>query len=119
VTLSIIVVSLTSEQQTLKFLQQLRESNVLSSSPGATSEVIVVDLVGENETRAEIEAAFPCVAVISAAADVGFARACNLGICAARAEHVLLIDPFTEIPGRLVPDLLLHLDNGSQLSAHN
>jgi GT2 family glycosyltransferase len=77
VTLSIIVVSLTSEQQTLKCLQQLRESNVLSSSPGATSEVIVVDLVGENETRAEIEAAFPCVVVISAAADVGFARACN------------------------------------------
>jgi N-acetylglucosaminyl-diphospho-decaprenol L-rhamnosyltransferase len=117
VTLSIVVVSLSAQQRTLECLQQLRESNVLSSSPGATSEVIVVDLVGGSAAQAEIEAMFPCVEVISVAPDAGFAHACNLGIAAARAERVLLIDPFTEIPGRLVPDMLLHLDNNERVAA--
>jgi N-acetylglucosaminyl-diphospho-decaprenol L-rhamnosyltransferase len=117
VTLSIVVVSLTSSQQTLACLQQLRESNVLSSSPGATSEVIVVDLTGDEGATDAIEAEYPCVTVISEAPDMGFARASNLGIEAAAAEHILLMDPFAEIPGRLVPDLVLHLDTNTRVAA--
>jgi len=116
-TLSIIVVSLTSREQTLNCLQQLRESNVLSSSPGGTSEVIVVDLVGTEAESCEFESNFPCVTVLTEASDIGFARATNLGIAAAQAEHILLIDPFTEIPGRLVPDMVLHLDTNERVAA--
>jgi len=117
VTLSIVVVSLTSSQQALNCLQQLRESNVLSSSPGATSEVIVVDLTGDADARTAIEAAFPCVTTVCEPPDTGFAKACNVGIAQARAKHILLIDPFTEIPGRLIPDMILHIDNNERIAA--
>ncbi len=117
ITLSIVVLSLTSREQTLNCLQQLRESNVLSSSPGATSEVIVVDLVAPQAHAPEIATDFPCVTVIEGSPEIGFAKACNLALSAAHADHILLIDPFTEIPGRLIPDMVLHIDSNERVAA--
>lgn len=57
-------------------------------------EVIVVDNASTDSTR-EIVAHHPDVRLIRNARNLGFAKACNVGIDATRGSHVLLLNPDT------------------------
>jgi N-acetylglucosaminyl-diphospho-decaprenol L-rhamnosyltransferase len=65
-------------------------------SAGAPPVVVVVDNFVSSkpgESVAQIEAEFPSVSVIRPGANLGYARAANLGIAATKAEIVAVINP--------------------------
>ena len=63
---------------------------------GATA-ITVVDNASADGTVAAVRAAFPAVRVVGLSANVGFAAANNLALRESRAEHILLLNPDTEV----------------------
>jgi N-acetylglucosaminyl-diphospho-decaprenol L-rhamnosyltransferase len=65
-------------------------------SAGAAPEIVVVDNFVSSkpaESVAQIEAEFPSVSVIRPGANLGYARAANLGIAATKAAIVAVVNP--------------------------
>ncbi len=73
----------------------LRENlRSLAASEGAfTAEVIVVDNASPDDSCAMLAQEAPWVTLIANDQNLGFAKACNQGIAASRARHVLLLNP--------------------------
>jgi GT2 family glycosyltransferase len=63
---------------------------------GATA-ITVVDNASADGTVAAVRAAFPAVRVVGLSANLGFAAANNLALRESRAEHILLLNPDTEV----------------------
>jgi N-acetylglucosaminyl-diphospho-decaprenol L-rhamnosyltransferase len=85
----------------------------LESLPAAAHpvsfEVIVVDNSGTARASGALDA-LPAVRLLDAGGNVGFARACNLGIAVARGRHLLLLNPDTVAHPGAVATLSRHLD---------
>jgi hypothetical protein len=63
-------------------------------------EVVVVDNASADGSVEAVRAAHPAALVIANRENVGFARACNQGLRASRAPHVLFLNPDAELtPG--------------------
>ena len=95
--LAIVIVSYNTRERTLACLRSAR-----AQPAGIPTEVIVVDNDSRDGTVEAIEGELPAVTVIRSGANLGFARAVNLGVAASRAEWVLLLNPDTVVlPGAL------------------
>ncbi|HXG89302.1 MAG TPA: glycosyltransferase family 2 protein [Vicinamibacterales bacterium] len=68
--------------------------------------ITVVDNASTDDTVAMVRRNWPQVEVIEAGANLGFARANNLGIRATRSEFVLLLNPDTIVPPGALPSLI-------------
>jgi GT2 family glycosyltransferase len=68
-----------------------------------TVEVIVVDNASQDQSGERVGAEFPDVRVLNQSENLGFPRACNVGLAACVGEFVLLLNPDVE----LHPDVLL------------
>jgi GT2 family glycosyltransferase len=69
-------------------------------APRIAHEIVVVDNASTDDTATAVRQRWPGVRVIEAGANVGFARACNLGIRHSSGDLILLLNPDTEIrPG--------------------
>jgi GT2 family glycosyltransferase/glycosyltransferase involved in cell wall biosynthesis len=91
--LSVVVVSHNGCELLRSCLESLRaEAEVLPV------EVIVVDNASSDGAVAMVEAEHGWVRLIESGGNLGFARACNIGIGVARGEYVLLLNPDTEVP---------------------
>lgn len=80
-------------------------------------EIIVVDNASTDDTLAVVSDHYPGVRVIANETNLGFARASNQGLLAARGELVCLLNPDTELRepdtlSRLVTRMLAHSDIG-------
>jgi N-acetylglucosaminyl-diphospho-decaprenol L-rhamnosyltransferase len=82
----------------------------LERHAGLPFEAVVVDNASADGTVAAVRAAQPAVQVIANVENVGFARACNQGIRAARASYVLLINGDAEVRPGAVEALVGLLD---------
>ncbi|MGH9141590.1 MAG: glycosyltransferase family 2 protein [Vicinamibacterales bacterium] len=94
--LSIIIVSFNARADLERCLESLR-----AAAPAAPHEIVVVD---NGSTDGGVEAArrWPNVQVIEAGANLGFARANNIGIRASTGTHILLLNSDTIVaPGSL------------------
>jgi GT2 family glycosyltransferase len=101
---SVVIVNYHSEA----LLRRCLES--LPAAAGSISlEVIVVDNSG-TAGRSGVLDVLPDVQLIDAGGNVGFARACNLGMAAARGRHLLLLNPDTVAHPGSVATLSRHLD---------
>jgi GT2 family glycosyltransferase len=60
-------------------------------------EVVVVDNASADETIATARAALPDVVVVESEKNLGFGRACNLGVARSRGEFVLFVNPDVEL----------------------
>ena len=70
--------------------------------PRLTHEVIVVDNASPDGTATAVRQRWPAVRVIDAGANLGFARACNLGIRHSSGDLIMLLNPDTETrPGAI------------------
>jgi GT2 family glycosyltransferase len=70
--------------------------------PPLNAETIVVDNASPDGTASAIRQRWPAVRVINSEANLGYARANNIGIRSASAEFVLLLNPDTEVqPGAI------------------
>lgn len=90
VSLSIIIVSYNVRY----FLEQCLLS-VRCAAKGIATEVIVVDNDSDDDTLSFLSPRFPEVHFIAAGANLGFAKACNLGYLQALGNYILYLNPDT------------------------
>jgi hypothetical protein len=102
-TVSIVIVSWNCAGLLERCLRSIRE-NVRTDA-----ETIVVDNASADGTVAMVRDRFPGVQLIVLPENVGFGRANNAAIQVACGEHVLLLNPDTEVRGGAVEDLLRFL----------
>lgn len=89
-TVSIIIVNYNVKY----FLEQCLHS-VKRGSEGLEVEVIVVDNCSADDSLAYLQPRFPDVRFISNRSNLGFSRACNLGLQEARGAYILFLNPDT------------------------
>jgi GT2 family glycosyltransferase len=65
----------------------------LASGRGASREIIVVDNASSDASEALVRAEFPDARWLANEANLGFARAANRGLRAARGRYVLFLNP--------------------------
>lgn len=95
--LSIIIVSFNTRDQTLECLATLWPNDLTG-----TLEVVVVDNGSNDGSLHAIRQEFPQVVAVDAGGNVGFARGVNLGVAASSGEQILLLNPDTKVlPGSL------------------
>ena len=95
--LSIIIVTRNTAAQMCEAIESVR-----ASVDGLEKEFIVVDNGSTDDTGRQIAERFPAVRYLSAERNLGFARACNLGVRGTRGEFLLLLNS----DARLAPDAL-------------
>jgi GT2 family glycosyltransferase len=110
--LSVIVVTWNVRELTLACL-----AAVYRTTAGLPIEVIVVDNGSEDGTTAAVRARFPEARVIANAVNAGFPRANNQGLAAARGEHVLFLNPDTEVGEGAIGACVAELDRDATVGA--
>jgi GT2 family glycosyltransferase len=76
--------------------------HVLPELAGRDTEVFVVDNGSTDDSTAMVRREFPSVTVLENGENLGFARANNRALRLARGQHVLLLNPDTEVaPGSI------------------
>ena len=103
--LSIVIVTFNSTGHIHECLRSLVENR-----PAVDHEIVVVDNASTDGTAAAIRARWNAVRVIEAGANVGFARANNLGIQQTFGELILLLNPDTSVPAGALDLLVGALD---------
>jgi N-acetylglucosaminyl-diphospho-decaprenol L-rhamnosyltransferase len=84
--------------------------SLIEYPPNVDHEIVLVDNASTDGTAAAIRSRWPGVRVIDAGANLGFARANNLGIQQTFGELVLLLNPDTSVPNGAVDTLVSALD---------
>jgi len=103
--LSIVIVTYNSTGHVGECLRSLVENR-----PAVDHEIVVVDNASTDGTAAAVRARWNGVRVIDAGANLGFARANNLGIQQTFGELILLLNPDTSVPASAVDLLVAALD---------
>ena len=73
-------------------------------------EVIVIDNASAESPAEMLESEFPGAQLIAQRENVGFARACNLGLLQAKGRHLLLLNPDTEVRSGALTRLIACLE---------
>ena len=89
---AIVIVTYNSGQHIVACLESIFAQRV-----SVVQQVIVIDNDSQDETVALIRSNFPQVELVVPAANLGFAKAVNLGVRQSNAEFVLLLNPDTVI----------------------
>ncbi len=103
-TLSIIIVSFNARADLERCLESLH-----AARPVTPHEILVVDN-GSADGSADAVRRWPDVRVIEAGANLGFARANNIGIRASDGTNILLLNSDTIVPAGAIDRLLAELD---------
>ncbi|MBI3048784.1 MAG: glycosyltransferase family 2 protein [Acidobacteria bacterium] len=103
--LSIIVVTYNSIGVIERCLEAL-----VRHPPTVGHEVVVVDNASADETASGVRGGWPGVRVVDAGANLGFARASNLGIRQTSGELVLLLNPDTAVRAGALDALIRVID---------
>ncbi|MGE5245597.1 MAG: glycosyltransferase family 2 protein [Betaproteobacteria bacterium] len=102
--LSIVIVSYNARHDLARCLDSL-----LRDAPSTAHEILVIDNAS-SDGSADLARQRPGVRVIEAGANVGFAKANNLGIRASQGDVVLLLNSDTIVPPSTVDRLVEELD---------
>lgn len=105
VDLSIVIVNWNGRDQVLACLESIRQA-----PSTLTREVFVVDNSSSDGSADLIAARSPQVQLIRNPANLGFARATNLGLEQARGRYVLLLNPDTRIVGDCLGSMVRFMD---------
>ena len=108
--LSIIIVSFNARADLERCLESLH-----AARPAAPHEILVVDN-GSTDGSADAARGWPDVKVIEAGANLGFARANNIGIRAGSAANILLLNSDTIVPAGAIDRLLAELDRHEEVA---
>jgi GT2 family glycosyltransferase len=103
--LSIVIVSYNARADLERCLESL-----VAHPPGCDHEIVVVDNASSDDTVAALRARWPGIRLIETGANLGFARANNLGIRNTFGELVLLLNGDTIVPDRAIDALVAALD---------
>jgi hypothetical protein len=94
--ISVIIVSWNVRQRLLRCLHSL------AATVGPTLETLLVDNASTDGTLPAVAAAFPAVRVITSPGNLGFPKANNLALPYTAGQHILFLNPDTEV----TPDAL-------------
>lgn len=94
-TLSIIIVSWNVTDLVTACIASIIESMTAGGYTPDQYEIVLVDSGSTDGTPGHIIARFPAVRVLAQADNVGFTRGNNIGLGAARGDHLLLLNPDT------------------------
>ena len=72
-------------------------------------EIVVVDNHGSDGTAELVRSEFPDAVLLEPGENLGFARACNLGVAAASSELLLMLNPDTEVTDHAI-DAMVEFD---------
>jgi N-acetylglucosaminyl-diphospho-decaprenol L-rhamnosyltransferase len=92
-------------------------SLLADESAGGPPEVVVVDNGSADGSVAALRAAYPAVTVVAPGANLGYARAANLGAAATRAPVVAVVNPDTEVEPGTAGALVARLQADDDLGA--
>jgi len=81
-------------------------ASVIAETTGIAHEVIVIDNASSDDSASMVEQEFPTVRLLALSDNVGFARACNLGVGASSGAHIVLLNPDTVVHDRALEHLL-------------
>jgi hypothetical protein len=109
VQLSIVIVNWNGGADILQCLASLQACGWI-----AAAEVVVVDNGSEDDSVARIRRAFPSVLIIETGANLGFARAANIGWRQTRGEFVLFLNPDTCVPAGTLERALQYMRTHSE-----
>jgi len=84
---------------------------------GFEYEIIVVDNASPDASWKELIAEFPDVNFIESKTNLGFSKANNIGVKAAKGEYVYILNPDTEIEGDYFKEILDFADNQKNIGA--
>jgi GT2 family glycosyltransferase len=110
--LSVVIVTWNSQEHIKACLVSLQEQESTLSL-----EVIVVDNASVDETREIIARNFPSVRVIPNEENLGFTRACNLGVEKCTGRYVLLLCPHTVMKPEALAEMVQHMEAHPQVGA--
>ena len=79
-------------------------------------EVIVVDNASTDGTAAHIRERWPGIRLVQLGANLGFARATNIGIQQTFGDLVLLLNPDTEVPAGAIDRLVSALERDGEIA---
>lgn len=102
--LAVIIVSWNVRDVLLKNIDSLRQSQ------GVNLEVIVVDNASIDGTVEVVRTTYPEVTVIANTENHGFSKACNQGIDASNARHILLLNPDMLVESDALAKTVAYLD---------
>jgi len=108
--LSIIIVSFNARVDLERCLGSLR-----AAPPAATHEILVIDN-GSTDGSADAARAWPEARVIDAGANLGFARANNIGIRASAGANILLLNSDTVVARGAIDRLLAELEHDAAVA---
>lgn len=109
--LSIIIVTFNSRAEIDACLRSLTDGIHVDR------EIIVVDNASTDGTPAHIRERWPGIRLVQLGANLGFARATNLGIQQTFGELVLLLNPDTEVPAGAIDRLIAALERDKRIAA--
>ena len=112
VRLSIVIVSYNTRIDLERCLRSLRDT-----PPAITLDVVVVDNASADGSAGWVRTNCPSVQLIEAGANLGFARANNLGIRATASELVLLLNSDTVVPPGAIDRMIGVLDGRPGVAA--
>lgn len=102
--LAVIIVSWNVREILQKNIDTLRQTQ------GVDIEIIVVDNHSKDGTVDALRASYPEVLVIANEKNLGFSKACNQGIEASNARHVLLLNPDMLVEADALAKTVAYLD---------
>jgi GT2 family glycosyltransferase len=73
-------------------------------------EVFVVDNDSRDETLSKVKERFPSVTIIALQDNIGFGRACNIGVAASSGSFVFLLNPDAVAPAQAIRSLVGFLE---------
>ena len=103
--LSIIIVSWNTRDLLAQCLASLP-----AAAGASTCEVIVADNASQDGSADLVRRDFPAARLLATGGNLGFARACNLGLAAATGRHLLLLNPDTVCPAGSLRALSQRID---------
>ena len=93
--LSVVIINWNSRELLARCLESVRRQEF-----SGLMEIIVVDGASYDGTDRMVGENFPEVRFIQSPENIGYGRCCNLGVCGARGEYVMILNPDTELrPG--------------------
>jgi GT2 family glycosyltransferase len=110
--LSIIIVTWNSKEFILRCMQSLAHA-----TKGIQAEIIVVDNASSDGTAEAVRDHFPQAQLVCLHENVGFARACNIGIARTQGRFVGFLNPDTEVLSAAFTHLVNFLDRHPRAAA--
>jgi len=92
--ISIVIVNYKVPEHLIVTLRSIREAELCDKT-----EIIIVDNASQDASEELITEEFPTVTWVQLKNNIGFGKACNVGVRSAQSDYILLLNPDTVIAG--------------------